>query len=86
MIFASFLYVRNGKRTGMIKRPHTPEENDSAESWSAFERAVDTVVKAPPQHRTPKIPAKPVKVREGGPPLGEAKQSKKRRENARGAA
>ena len=63
----------------MSKMPRSADMSDSQEdegSWDAFERAVDVVVKAPPQHRASKSPAKSEGIREGGPPVGKAKQKR----------
>jgi hypothetical protein len=39
------------------KKQATPEiEPDDSGAWKRFEKAVDTVVKAGPQHRTKKVP------------------------------
>jgi hypothetical protein len=34
-----------------IKRDSEPDLENAPDAWAAFERAVDVVVKAPPQHR-----------------------------------
>ena len=55
IIAASALNVKNGRRVGMAKKPSADQPE---EDWSAFERAVDTVVKSGPQHRPSKKGAK----------------------------
>lgn len=35
----------------MVKAPKANEIESRSDAWEQFERAVDTVVKAPPQHR-----------------------------------
>jgi hypothetical protein len=46
------------------------------DAWGRFERAIDTVVKVPPQHWASKGPAKPEKIREDGGSGDGAKQTK----------
>jgi hypothetical protein len=63
----------------MSNKPSAPSDIESSpDAWEKFERAVDTVVKAPPQH---KVSAKkqPKKDSEDGGPLSAAKPSKEGR-------
>jgi hypothetical protein len=56
-------FSKAGRKEGSMSKPPKGENGDaSADNWSAFERAVDVVVKAPPQHRTKTAPPKPKKA------------------------
>jgi hypothetical protein len=41
-----------------MAKPETKNENEEAESWSRFERAVDAAVKSGPMHKTAPKPKK----------------------------
>jgi hypothetical protein len=59
-----------------MAKPRQNTEPEYPDAWERFERAIDVVVKSPPQHRTK---SKEPQSRETGAPKGKAKRSNKGR-------